>query len=214
MTSKTQVTDKRYWAHYSGLQHVKHQILEKYLGAWFPILASSNGRVLYVDCHAGRGRHDTGHEGSPILAIQTLVNHRARARILQSTEVCFAFFEDSPQNYDLLCDEIQALGKLPNNIRVSVFKDDYEQNLRDVIAGLRQSGRQLAPAFVFVDPYGFSLSMNLLNDLLQFPKCELFINFMYHFVDLAMHNPSQADNMDRLFSSTGHLPQKLYHQVL
>ena len=202
MSSKTQATDKAYWAHYTGLQHVKHRLLEKYLGAWFPILASSGGRVLYVDCHAGRGRHDTGHPGSPILAIQTLLNHRARTRILQSTKVYFAFFENNSQNYDLLCHEIQVLGQLPNNVRTFVFRSDYESNLREIITGLLQSGGRMAPAFVFVDPYGFALSMDLLNGLLQFPKCELFVNFMYHYVDLAMHNPSLADITDRLFGTT------------
>lgn len=41
--------------------------------------------------------------------------------------------------------------------------------------------------------------MNLLNRLLSFPKCELFINLMYRFIDMAIRNASQADNMDTLF---------------
>ena len=66
-------TDESYWSDYTGLQHAKHQLLSKYLGGWFPILASANGRVIYIDCYAGRGRHASGHEGSPILALTDAV---------------------------------------------------------------------------------------------------------------------------------------------
>jgi three-Cys-motif partner protein len=68
-------TDKEYWESYNDLQRTKHSILRKYLGAWFPILTSWSGRVLYIDCHAGRGRHKTGEEGSPIIALNCLLNH-------------------------------------------------------------------------------------------------------------------------------------------
>jgi hypothetical protein len=35
----------------------KHQILRKYLDAWFPILATYNKRIVYVDGFAGPGRY-------------------------------------------------------------------------------------------------------------------------------------------------------------
>ena len=194
--------DDRYWADYDGLQDVKHQLLRKYLDRWFPILSSWNGRVLYIDCNAGRGRHESGQEGSPILAIKTLLNHRSYSR-MSSTEVRFVFFENNPENYEHLCSEIGSLGDMPANIKIQIYPDAWEEHLRQIVAGLRTQGGQLAPAFVFVDPFGFKLSIALLNELLDFPKCELFINFMYRFVNLAMcHKPPQTDNLDRLFGSS------------
>ena len=65
-------TDEKYWSSYDGLQLAKHTILKRYLGGWFPKLTSAYDRVLYVDCHAGRGRHNTGQEGSPILGLEDL----------------------------------------------------------------------------------------------------------------------------------------------
>jgi len=206
VSTRTDAVDARYWAEYDGLQYVKHQLLRKYLGGWFPILSSWNGRVLYLDCNAGRGRHDTGDEGSPILAIQTLRNHRSCSRILESTEVRFVFFENDARNYECLRAEIRALGDLPTKIKVKLYDDDYEQNLRQIIGNLRRSKQRLAPAFVFVDPYGFKISMELLNNLLEFSKCELFVNFMYRYIDLAMHIPPQADNLDKLFGSPNWRP--------
>jgi len=195
-------TNESYWAEYDGLQHAKHQLLGRYLGGWFPILARWNGRVLYVDCHAGRGRHNKGQVGSPILALRTLLEHRLRARILASTEVCFAFFEINRPNYDHLCAEVASLGKLPHKIKVDPFYGDYEAQLRKIVKGLKQQKEQLAPAFAFLDPYGFKLPMDLFNELLDFPQCELLINFMYRYVDMAIHNPAQAHNLDRLFGCT------------
>ena len=192
-------TDEKYWSEYTGLQRAKHQLLSKYLGGWFPILASANGSVIYIDCHAGRGRHTTGDEGSPILALQTLLSHQSSNRILRGTDLHFVFFETDQQNYDALLDEIRALGQLPAEVNVYPFREDYEAALRKTVANVRQRGQTLAPSFVFVDPYGFQLSMELLNSLLQFRGCELLINFMYRYIDLAIHNPDQANNMDTLF---------------
>jgi three-Cys-motif partner protein len=196
------LTDDNYWAEYNGLQQAKHELLRSYLGGWFPILASWQGRVLYIDCHAGRGRHGSGHEGSPILALKLLLQHAHKDRILASSQVNFLFFENNPKNYDLLQEEIKALGALPNKMNVDVRHDDYAQALGQVINQLRAKGQQLAPSFAFVDPYGFVLPMNLLNDLLSFSRCELLINFMYRYVDMAIRHESQAANMDALFGSS------------
>lgn len=192
-------TDERYWAEYDGLQNAKHQLLCKYLDGWFPILASRSGRVLYIDCHAGRGRHRTGHEGSPILAVQRLLDHRHRSRILGSTEVLFVFFEIDCENYQALQTEVQAVGPLPDGINIYIEGEDYEPALREICQDLRERNQQLAPTFAFLDPYGFTLSMGLLNDLLSFKRCELLINFMYRYVDMALHSPVQAANLDSLF---------------
>ena len=38
----------------------KHLILRNYLNGWFPILGSSNGRLLFIDGFAGPGEYDNG----------------------------------------------------------------------------------------------------------------------------------------------------------
>jgi three-Cys-motif partner protein len=194
-------TDDSYWRAYDGLQNAKHIILRKYLGAWFPILASWNGKVLYIDCHAGRGRHKTGHPGSPLIALQLLLRHRAKDAILKGCEVFFVFFENNRENYDDLCREVETLGELPEGVDVHAYCKDYEATLRRICEETRSRGRKLAPSFAFVDPYGFTLSMGTLNTLLSFPASELLVNFMFRHVDMAIRNVSQEENMDRLFGT-------------
>ena len=132
-------TDENYWSEYTGLQHAKHQLLSKYLGGWFPILASANGRVIYLDCHAGRGSHTTGHKGSPILALQTLLTHQSKNNILNGTEIHFVFFETNQQNCDALREEISALGEIPKNVNIHPFREDYEEALREIVDDLWQT---------------------------------------------------------------------------
>ena len=56
----------------------KHDILRKYLQAWFPILSSWRRRVVYYDGFAGPGRYEGGEAGSPLIAIEVAKDHRAK----------------------------------------------------------------------------------------------------------------------------------------
>ena len=195
-------TDERYWQNYDGLQVAKHKILEYYLAGWFPKLCSWQGRVLYIDCHAGRGRHKTGHHGSPILALNLLLKHSYLEKILSDTEINFFLFEKDETNYKYLCEEISKIENIPPSIKIKAFQADYQTQMNKVLDQLIKSGKKLAPSFAFVDPYGFSLSMEFLNKFLGFPASELLINFMFRYIDMAITHDEQDDNMDTLFGSS------------
>ena len=85
-----------YWKEYNNLQRIKHEIIRTYLGGWFPKLARWSGKILYVDTHAGRGKHVTGHWGSPLVALRTLLEHSNRDLILRHSEVKFIFDHIKP----------------------------------------------------------------------------------------------------------------------
>jgi hypothetical protein len=94
---------------------------QRYLGAWFPILTSSgwNRRVIFLDGFAGPGRYTAGEPGSPIIALDTLVNHRHFQK-LQRTEFVMIFVESDDQRFASLEEEKAFLHDL------------YEQQLHDV----------------------------------------------------------------------------------
>lgn len=56
----------------------KHGLLRTYLGAWYPIIAKYNRRVVYY-AFTGPGEFKSGDLGSPIIALQTLIEHNAFA---------------------------------------------------------------------------------------------------------------------------------------
>jgi len=191
-----------YWQEYTNLQYVKHALLRRYLGGWFPILARWRGRVVYIDCHAGRGLHAGGQKGSPLVALETLITHRHLPNILQNAEVKFLFIEGDSNNKAEL--EVHlAQHPVPNRIKVEIVCEGFERVIQAIVDNLKSKNLQMAPAFVFVDPYGFKLSMQLLAQLKSFERCELFVNFMWRHVDMAISNPTQEENMDALFGCHG-----------
>jgi hypothetical protein len=102
-----------YWDEYTPFQQVKHDLIRNYLNGWYPKLGSWAGRVLYVDTHAGRGKYETGDPGSPVIALQTLLNHASRDRLLAESEFNFLFIERDPQNLAALRVELTKLSPLP-----------------------------------------------------------------------------------------------------
>lgn len=83
----------------------------------------------------------------------------------------------------------------------------------EIIDGAIQSfvkdGKQLAPSFVFVDPYGFKLPGGLLRRLLSFPKVELFVNVIWRELDMAItlarggKQPGMAEALNDVFDGDG-----------
>lgn len=189
-----------YWSDYSPVQRAKHRMLTEYLKAWYPILGQTAGRVVYIDCHAGRGRHATGDAGSPLLALTTLLEHRALESILQSSEVLFLFLEQDEANADSLYREIEQLS-LPGRVVVRVLADDHEARLNQELDELDRAGERLAPSLSFFDPFGYQLSMALLQRIMRQPRSEVLVTLMFRYIDMAMMNRTAAQDaiLDQLF---------------
>lgn len=156
---------------------------------------------MYLDSHAGRGRHLQGQPGSPLIALTTLLNHRDVSRILDSCEANFLFLEHDPDHVSNLSKELKALQPLPEGVNADIIEADYESKLRQLLNDLEEEGASLAPSFFFVDPYGFVLPMDLMRKILNHRGSELLINLMTRYVDMAIANSKQEDNLDKLFGN-------------
>lgn len=51
----------------------KHDLLSGYLGAWYPVLASNTGRVVFLGGFAGRVATRMGSQGAPVVALTSLL---------------------------------------------------------------------------------------------------------------------------------------------
>jgi three-Cys-motif partner protein len=185
----------------------KHDILGKYLDAWFPILSSTNGRILILDGFAGRGVYNDGSPGSPIIALSRLLNHGAWPR-MKHREFVFLFIEHDPDNAasleksiaDFKSDWEAENGPWPKNVQYEVRTGSFQDHAKDMCEFLDQQGKRLAPTFAFIDPFGWTgMPMELVARLLNHPSCEVFINFMVGFVNRFLTHPHQAENMNELF---------------
>ena len=193
-----------YWLDYSPLQKTKHELISEYLKGWFPKLGSWAGRVLYFDTHAGRGAHSTGQAGSPLVALSTFLSHSSRDRILAKSEVRFLFVERDSDNAIALRNELGKF-RLPNGVHVEITCDDCFSLLEGILEDLASKNNRMAPAFVFVDPYGFKVPGKLLRELMKHPQVELFINVIWRELNMgighARRNPGSkwGETMDEIF---------------
>lgn len=186
----------------------KHQILGRYLDGWYPILSSWNGRILFLDGFAGRGRYNDGSEGSPLIALRHLLDHSHFPR-MRNREFVFYFVEADKDNAASLFHEVEefknAHAPWPSNVEVFIANETFDQSASALIGHLREQKRNLAPTFAFVDPFGYSgLPMELLADLLSYPHTELFVNFMVGHVQRFIHRDGQENAMRSLFGLDVH----------
>ena len=194
-----------YWQEYGPFQKVKHDLIRTYLGGWFPKLGTWAGRVLYVDTHAGRGRHRFGEPGSPLIALRTLLEHSYRDELLRRSEVRFFFIEHDPANLDDLNAELKKMGDLPDRVRVTTSTGDAFKVLSGIVRDLEARGQRMAPAFIFVDPYGFKVPGALLARLMTAGHVELFVNVIWRELDMAIRQRQPeghglATTLDQIFA--------------
>lgn len=179
----------------------KHEVLKHYLEAWFPVLGSRNGRILFIDGFAGPGKYAGGEPGSPIIALDALRKHKARNLI--SAEIGFVFIEQDKQRADhlgKLCDSLR--GDLPDKCWVRVIHGAFDSEMSDVLDNLDEQKKKLAPTLVMVDPFGVSgLPMQVLQRILQNSRCELYVSFMYEGINRFISQEEFEPHLDMLFGS-------------
>jgi len=175
----------------------KHEILRRYLEAWLPIMSRWNGRIAYIDGFAGPGRYRGGQEGSPLIAIRTAQNHRQPI----GSEVVFLFIEKREDRCAYLKQELAKLS-LPENFKVETICGDFAETLTEAMDRLDQQKARMAPAFAFLDPFGFSQTpFSVIQRLGANARCEVLITFMYEAINRFLSLPEQAQNLDRLFGT-------------
>ena len=187
----------------AGHTRAKHEILKKYLAAWFPIISTNRGRVVYIDGFAGRGRYDDGSEGSPQLALRTLLEHNALAT-RSNCEFLFMFIEKNRANADALKAELASMQdgwkNWPKNVKWTVLNASFDDQMEELFDVMRAQNKRLAPTFAFVDPFGYTrFPMDVLAQLGKTPNSELFINFMVGFVQRFVGREGQERSVRDLY---------------
>ncbi|MFQ6129004.1 MAG: three-Cys-motif partner protein TcmP [Thermoplasmata archaeon] len=154
----------------------KHEILRRYLAAWFPIVKNVNPSGLnYIDGFAGPGVYAGGEDGSPVIAIKTAVQHR-----LPMPKIFFAFIEKEKNRAETLRDVLaKRFPELPENIGYKVYNDEFATVIGSILDEFDAKSKVLAPTFTFVDPFGYAgFPLDLLKRLLKPRASEVLITFM------------------------------------
>jgi len=153
----------------------KHEILRKYLDAWLPIITRWNERILFIDGFAGPGEYIGGKCGSPLIAIKSAIEHKTDI----NSEIKMLFIEADKKRCEYLKQKISSM-TIPANIETECICAKFDEALGKILSYIDEKKVKLAPAFVFVDPFGFTgLPFSLIKRVMQNQKCEVMINFMY-----------------------------------
>ncbi|RZT11619.1 three-Cys-motif partner protein [Mycobacterium sp. BK558] len=188
-------TDETIWEIEPHTQ-AKHELLTRYLEVWFPIMASWNSRVLFIDGFAGPGHYLGGEPGSPVLAVDSALK---RASLLKKSAAMFMFNESDAARYRELDGwAAEANPLLPQNIQVFTRNLEFADLAQGIVTD--RGNRRLVPTFAFVDPFGFKgVPIQLIADLVRDQRSELFILFSFNSVNRWIGHPQQQENMQALF---------------
>jgi three-Cys-motif partner protein len=161
----------------------KHRLLREYLKAWIPILGRYEDRVLYFDAFAGPGKYQGGEPGSPIVALETLIDH-GTFPALDGTAFRFVFVEQR----DDRCAQLEATidefwgrrGGRPPNVHVRIDNRTFVEVGEEILEQIRPN-RHLIPTLALIDPFGFGgAPMDLIARLFGqgSPKSEVIFNYL------------------------------------
>ena len=179
----------------------KHELLKHYLNAWFPILASRERRIMFLDGFAGPGIYSDGSPGSPVIALRTLLDHRSFGQYEQC-EFVFHFIEKDPTRRDRLRIELRQFDPLPSNVRVAAHLGEFQDVVEELSNSLTSRNRRLAPTLAFIDPFGVSgVPMELISRFLDSPKCELFLILMVNHLNRFLGAEHMRSGRDSLFGT-------------
>jgi three-Cys-motif partner protein len=185
----------------------KHAILRRYLNAWLPIMATWNGRIVFIDGFAGPGRYADGSPGSPIIAIKCLLDHPQFKTRPPKSGVTMLFIEkekDRAENLEREIEDLRAKQPFPEWLSIDVVCSTFEGAMDKLLGYIESKQGQLAPAFAFIDPFGFSdAPLSVIARIAKNAKCECLITFMFESVNRFLKHPDPAiqAHFDELFGT-------------
>lgn len=166
----------------------KHEILRRYLGAWFSILALKTSQLVYIDGFAGPGVYADGEDGSPIYALQIAAGI---AKKHPHKTFRLIFVEKDKKRAEFLKNEADKRALTPN-VAFEVVNDEFRMAFPTIMRNLKGRTKDTA-VFAFVDPFGIKgVPMSYIAQLLKRPKAEVFINIMTDSINRFVEHPDDA----------------------
>jgi len=185
----------------------KHQILKEYLAAWYPILqrefSTGNMRrrpIQIIDAFAASGKYLGGEEGSPLIELDSILNHKSN---VHGCPIDFIFIEKDPDAYKLLQEEIHQKLLHSKCIDRVAFPRCFNGEAESTLWELLKNPAEFGPAFVFLDQFGYSnISINLISELMRHPSTECFIYLNWQRMRPYMTDKQKESALCKTFGGT------------
>ena len=162
----------------------KHEILKKYLHAWFPIVGKYSQQVTYIDGFCGPGGYTGGEPGSPLIALES---GDQQVKWIKG-KVNFWFCDKDEKALNHLESELESK-KYSEKLKVQTIHGKINEviNRDDIQSDLKNS-----PSFTLIDPFGFAdLPFALIQEILKNSGSEVMITFMVESINRWLKHPDQ-----------------------
>lgn len=187
--------------------YIKHRLLEGYLEKLFRIIGMSSDKLgvtelCYVDCFAGPWGDESEKMDSTSIAISLRILNKCRQELRQhdrDARLRALYIEKDTAAFKRLERYLQE--HTPAGIEAKALEGDFVE-LRSSI--LEWCGKQPF-VFFFIDPTQWTpVGVEVLKPLLQRPRSEFLINFMYEFLSRAA---SMSDLKVQMIDLLGEEPE-------
>jgi len=177
---------------------IKSEIFVKYFKFWCGVLLFAQkyktiDQLLYIDLFSGPGRYANGDSSTPIKILDSVIASK-NSQIDLDKSVRTFFNDEKKKLVDTLEKHISSLTYFnqlthkPVILNKSVSKDLLSQLLRKGV-----------PSLTFIDPFGYSYSMEILLNSVKEWGSDLFMLFNINRIRAAIMNPVVEGLMNEIF---------------
>ena len=168
------------------------------MDAWLAIILTRYDRAMFVDAFAGPGEYEKGETGSPLIALNALEQHASKSKM--TGQIDFVFVEERADRLAHLEKKIadqRMRGVISSICNVRTFNKEFGEVLPNLVQSI---ATHRMPAFVMIDPFGVSgAGMENVKSLMKYPSIEVYVSFMYKFINRFKTEPSYGPHLDDLF---------------
>jgi three-Cys-motif partner protein len=180
--------------------YIKHTLLKGYIEKLFMIKGRYERTISYVDCFAGPWEEGSSDfEATSVGKSLGIINEcrEALARLSKDVHFRALFIEKNAESYEKLKSFVER--SQWSNIETKALRGDFY----DLRGEIRKWCDDDSFAFFFVDPWGWKrvVEPETLSPLLQRPKSEYLVNFMFNSVNRFYAETTLEDVMSRIFGA-------------
>lgn len=176
---------------YEGQTKAKHEVFGDYIDKWIKIVGAYN-KLNYIDGFGGAGAYKDAsgklYYGSPIIVAKTA--QKIQSRLKRSVNI-IVIDKDKKS-----LDNIQKIFEYEKiNIKPILINDDFDKTINEAL----DNNKNIAPTFVFIDPFGFKIKIKTLERIMNIKKSEIFLNFMFTRVNQFLGSEQERNTFNELF---------------
>ncbi len=196
-----------FWKHLQPHSEAKLKILRTYLNVWFAAMAkyasygTNHKTLIYFDGFAGPGKYGDGKDGSPLVAMKTLVNHKClKMPYAQDVTFIMIFNERNKKLYEQLQSELEPYKDIHERIKIFVFNEDFNESAKDIIEEVEEiQNHQHIPAFFFIDPFGIDIHFDIVKTIAEKRAWEALITFNVGAIKRVVGRKDTQKSLNKLF---------------